>query len=62
MEKDSLLSDLKFLKEFIAGSSSTVAGFLARWMMNEPVVDLHSTQLQMSDEETRLRIATQVCK
>ncbi|VBB27565.1 unnamed protein product [Acanthocheilonema viteae] len=53
-------SDLKFLKEFIAASTSTLAGFLARWMMNEPVVDLHSSQLQMSDEETRLRIPTQI--
>ncbi|MCP9259802.1 E3 ubiquitin-protein ligase rpm-1 [Dirofilaria immitis] len=46
--------------EFIAASKSTLAGFLARWMMNEPVVDLHSSQLQMSDEETRLRIPTQI--
>ncbi|VIO97478.1 B-box zinc finger family protein [Brugia malayi] len=53
-------SDLKFLKEFITASANTVAGFLARWLMNEPVVDLHSSQLQMSDEETRLRIPTQV--
>uniref|UniRef100_A0A1I7W188 RCR-type E3 ubiquitin transferase n=1 Tax=Loa loa TaxID=7209 RepID=A0A1I7W188_LOALO len=53
-------SDLKFLKEFIAASTSTLAGFLARWMMNEPVVDLHSSQLQMPDEETRLRIPTQI--
>ncbi|VDK39741.1 unnamed protein product [Gongylonema pulchrum] len=55
-----LYSDLKFVKEFVAGSSSTVAGFLARWMMNEPVVDVNSTQLQMPDEETRLRVATQI--
>ncbi|VDK87337.1 unnamed protein product, partial [Litomosoides sigmodontis] len=53
-------SDLKFLKEFIAASTSTPAGFLARWMMNEPVVDLHSSQLQMSNEETRPRIPTQI--
>ncbi|VDO25358.1 unnamed protein product, partial [Onchocerca flexuosa] len=53
-------SDLKFLKEFIGASTSTLAGFLARWMMNEPIVDLHSSQLQMSDEETRLKIPTQI--
>uniref|UniRef100_A0A915PSJ6 RCR-type E3 ubiquitin transferase n=1 Tax=Setaria digitata TaxID=48799 RepID=A0A915PSJ6_9BILA len=53
-------SDLKFLKEFIAASSNTLAGFLARWIMIEPVVDLHSSQLQMPDEETRLRIPTQI--
>ncbi|VDM40401.1 unnamed protein product [Toxocara canis] len=55
-----LTPDLKFLREFVAGSSSTVAGFLAKWMMNEPVVDVHSSQLYMPDEETRVGIASQI--
>uniref|UniRef100_A0A915ATT0 RCR-type E3 ubiquitin transferase n=8 Tax=Parascaris univalens TaxID=6257 RepID=A0A915ATT0_PARUN len=55
-----LTPDLKFLREFVAGSSSTVAGFLARWMMNEPVVDVHSSQLYMPDEETRVGIPSQI--
>uniref|UniRef100_A0A914R863 Gamma-tubulin complex component n=1 Tax=Parascaris equorum TaxID=6256 RepID=A0A914R863_PAREQ len=50
----------EFLREFVAGSSSTVAGFLARWMMNEPVVDVHSSQLYMPDEETRVGIPSQM--
>jgi hypothetical protein len=45
------LSDLKFLKEFIAASGGTMAGFLARWLMCESVVDIQSCELFMPDEE-----------
>lgn len=43
--------ELKFLQEFISASSNTVSGRLARWLNNEPFVDLHCCDLAVVSEE-----------
>ncbi|TKR87164.1 hypothetical protein L596_011612 [Steinernema carpocapsae] len=46
-----LTQDLKFLREFMRGSASTVAGTLSKWLMHEPVIDANTSELSISEEE-----------
>lgn len=45
-----LSPEIKFLKEFIAGSSTSLAGSLARWLTSEPCIDLESCELSIPAE------------
>ncbi|KAK0411800.1 hypothetical protein QR680_005853 [Steinernema hermaphroditum] len=46
-----LTQDLKFLREFMRGSLSSVAGTLSKWLMHEAVVDVNTSELGISEEE-----------
>lgn len=51
---------MKFIKQFIACSSNTAAGFLAKWLMVEPTVDIHSSRLRMPCDELKIGLPIKV--